>query len=82
MFFRAKVSPLASAELERGIRSVSPRKDRSDPRGCEWDHGGGGDGDGGGAAPSPRRGIWECADSDLANPKARQTSKMKRKSKY
>lgn len=33
---------MASAELERGIRSVSPRKDRSDPRGCEWDHGVGG----------------------------------------
>lgn len=57
MFFRAKVSPLASAELERGIRSVSPRKDRSDPRGCEWDHGGGGDGDGGGQPLLPEGGF-------------------------
>lgn len=60
MFFCAKVSPLASAELERGIRSVSPRKDRSDPRGCEWDHGGGGDGDGGGSPFSQKGDLGMC----------------------
>lgn len=70
--------PLSNqTELERalGSGSVSPRKDRWAPEGSEGDDrvtfGG-----------SLSRGVWKRADFDLARPKARHKSKVKRTQKY